>query len=208
MDSLGQHSDIQVSAETCSCTLAKATMLPCRHLFFYRKEQGLPMFFDNGTPTRWTKSFYRQSCRLFATDIPTTGQANVMPHVSTKKVISECQKNRQATAVLLQIATLVAELPMRQYQQKSDLLQHLKRSLEERKEVILVEVANYEDSGDESVYDKDSAGERILFFACMPHLNITCVLYVKARIFDVKTNCKFLLQDRLLAEQPQDPTRV
>lgn len=164
MESLSHHSD-QVSEETCSCVLTRAMMLPCRHLLFYRKERGLPMFFDSGTPTRWTKSFYRHSCRLFAMGPPTTGPANLVPHVTAKKVISECQKHRQATALLLHIATLVAELPMRQHQQKLELLKHFKKSLEEGKEVILVDVANYEDAEDEFMTDRDRGSECIFF--CM-----------------------------------------
>ncbi|XP_049514021.1 uncharacterized protein LOC125941116 [Dermacentor silvarum] len=160
MDSLEQYAHLEVSEESCSCCLSKAMRLPCRHTFFYRKELGLPMFFDNATPTRWTRSFYSLSCRLFTTDPTVAGQANVLSHLAARKVMSECQKHRQATVILLNIATLVVELPMRKYQQAMELLKALKKSIEERKEVYLVEIATH-DASDNIVPIIDSTSQPV-----------------------------------------------
>lgn len=135
---------LTVFCDSCSCWMARSLRLPCKHIFFLRRESGLPLFFMGAVGNRWTKDYYQQKCQLFATDevakhTAASRAAVLESEQGGGRVQSETSKYCRASALLLQLASSVSKLPTHKYEAAMSAIKRLKDSIEGHTESNVVD---------------------------------------------------------------------
>lgn len=106
MDRLG-GTTVQGSTHNCECPLWSVMELPCKHILYHRSIAGLDLFFPSGVGRRWTRQYYKDSCRAGDTEASDD-------HV--RGILSEEEKYREVSALTEELATKISKLPMEKYQ--------------------------------------------------------------------------------------------
>ncbi|KAL1429485.1 hypothetical protein MTO96_016117 [Rhipicephalus appendiculatus] len=136
------------TCSSCNCWDAASYMLPCRHIFFERLRTGLPLYFEEGVAQRWTREYYKNACRLFASEPKTTqqwsadvsGEEESEDSPAPKSSPFEKRKVTETGLLVQQLAACMLQLPAGPYERAVALVRDLKSAMEEGKEVCLVRI--------------------------------------------------------------------
>uniref|UniRef100_A0A131XS24 Putative mumet1 n=1 Tax=Ixodes ricinus TaxID=34613 RepID=A0A131XS24_IXORI len=132
--------DPTASCESCTCRFARSVQLPCRHIFFLRKQNGFPLFFTKGVAARWTRDYYQQACRLFADSDEVSASVEMCDiSVTGGRTLSQVQKYREVSTLLLQVSARIAGLAMTKYERYLDVIKQLRDAVEKGQDVCLAD---------------------------------------------------------------------
>eukprot|EP00794_Sanderia_malayensis_P001024 gene1024-346_t len=162
-----------VASEKCTCDSFFTMRLPCRHIFALRKQLQHPLYFDRLCDKRWTKSYYRNSHRVFKTnkeDSPEVAKNdddldNILPitirdeQTQTRKVLSQHEKYRKAFAIAQKLASVSSEIPIRQFNSHLDVLKTILSAWEEEKHVIVNAIIPGEEETDNQPLERTTFQE-------------------------------------------------
>ena len=115
----------------CNCSFRKTMQLPCRHIFAIRRRCELSLFDPKLCAVRWTLQYYRSSNRvLYSSDSSHCEDAGSSLDVSvvepvTKPILSQQEKYRKAFHITQKLASLAAEAPMREFDEKLKCLENI-----------------------------------------------------------------------------------
>ncbi|CAN8005095.1 unnamed protein product [Ixodes hexagonus] len=133
--------DLTASCQACTCRVARSLQLPCRHIFYQRRQSGLPPFFREAIADRWTREYYQRACRLFAGCDEVSESVELCGTLATGgKAPSQVQKYREASTLLLQLSARMSELPARKYERYLDVIKQLKAAIETGQDVHLADI--------------------------------------------------------------------
>ena len=98
---------LTLDSTSCQCQFFKTTALPCRHIFKYRQDTGMPVYEATLVPERWRRSYW-----LAALNIPL--RPNLVTTVSsqpqrTQTILSETAKYRAAMSVFSEMAMALSQ---------------------------------------------------------------------------------------------------
>lgn len=132
--------DPTASCESCTCRFARSVQLPCRHIFFLRKQNGFPLFFTKGVAARWTRDYYQRACRLFADSNEVSASVEMCDiSVTGGRTLSQVQKYREVSTLLLQVSARIAGLAMTKYERYLDVIKQLRDAVEKGQDVCLAD---------------------------------------------------------------------
>ena len=133
---------LDVSKDSCNCSFSSSMKLPCRHVFWVRKFEGLSLFDETLYADRWTKQFYRDNHRIFSNSSRTIERSIdlTVQETQKRKILSQNERFREADKICKRVSYLVSMEGMKLFKQKIQLLKKLQSLWEESKEVDIIEV--------------------------------------------------------------------
>ena len=132
---------LKVTPINCECTSFISQRLPCKHIFRLRETLNQNMYCPDLVDQRWTLSKYKECHRVFQPRqrIPSSVNICASPR-PTPKVLSHDEKFRKGLAKGQELASLMAEGGMAEFQAKLEIVQELIRLWKEDKSVGVFEV--------------------------------------------------------------------
>lgn len=130
-----------VTLSNCECIFSRSMLLPCRHIFALRSQQGLSLFDAALCHERWTSAYYRSTQRLFMAH--SSEQESTMILTTSKKhrrSLSQHQKFRMASIVTAELASVASYASKAQFDRRIKLLKELTTYWKNGEEVGLAEV--------------------------------------------------------------------
>jgi hypothetical protein len=116
----------------------KAYRLPCRHILFFRRSKGEPMFDPKLIEERWTIKYNAKALKPIDRQYATTQSMTLKMH---KKVKSHAQKFRQAHALAKDVCDVAAESTGAYFEEKMEFLTSLREAWTNGERVALVLVS-------------------------------------------------------------------
>ena len=144
---------VKATATDCSCGFRKSMLLPCRHIFAVRSSSRVDLYSPELCATRWTLAYYQSNHRVLAD--PTSdlddGSLNVSAaRMKTQPILSQQDKYRKAFHVAQRLSGVVSESPMREFNEKMQVLKRLLNLWERADEVVLQRASDIQSPGTDS----------------------------------------------------------
>ncbi|CAC5383191.1 ZSWIM3 [Mytilus coruscus] len=134
--------NLTVTATTCDCGFFKSMTLPCRHILFFRRQSLLNEYSPDLSAYRWTKAYFRKSHVVFdESQQPENNiQLTTTPRCRRVRVLSGQDKYRRVHGTTQQLARLVSDMPMRQFNEHVQNLEQIVDLLKDGKEYNVQDV--------------------------------------------------------------------
>ena len=121
---------ITTTMKSCECSFFVTMGLPCRHMFSFRKYHGVDMYDETMVLVRWTRLYYIGKHRVYNIFNDSQSRSCLskfsQASTTTKNIKSSHEKYREAFEICKSLATMLSEMPMRDYVHNIQELKQLK----------------------------------------------------------------------------------
>ena len=144
---------VKATATDCSCGFRKSMLLPCRHIFAVRSSSRVDLYSPELCATRWTLAYYQSNHRVLADPTLDLGDGSLnvsAARTKTQTILSQQDKYRKAFHVAQRHSGVVSESPMREFNEKMQVLKRLLNLWEQGDEVVLQRASDIQSPGTDS----------------------------------------------------------
>ena len=175
----------ETTADDCPCGFHTSMMLPCKHIFAYRRQHSMDIVDLALVHRRWLKEYFlERHPALTSLQTPTNleeEENDVNVHTtttSTKRVLSQHEKYRKAHMLSTNLASLASEATGRRYKMRMKVLHELERQWKEDKEVVVVEVCRDPQPDINNDQHHEHSQYNSLTPEFQPHLPVSRVFFI------------------------------
>lgn len=129
----------------CNCKFRFSMCLPCKHIFFSRRKNALPIFDETLCDQRWTRDYFLQNSNLLNEDSSTvvfenatTNSTKITVAEQSPTVLSVQQKYKKAVMVTNKLASITAERSQGCFEERIKLLENMYQLWSEGREFSIV----------------------------------------------------------------------